>query len=99
MKIALFRESRTGETRVALTPDAVKTLVGDGWDVVVQRGAGERAHFTDDAYVAVGADDRRTRPSGDVNLRVNPPTLAEVAEVPEGRSTSPSCRRCWPRTS
>ena len=55
MKIALFKESRTGETRVALTPDAVKNLVGDGWDVVVQRGAGERAHFIDATYEAAGA--------------------------------------------
>ncbi len=40
MKIAVFKESRAGETRVALTPDAVKSLVAEGWDVVVQRGAG-----------------------------------------------------------
>jgi NAD(P) transhydrogenase subunit alpha len=83
MKIALFKESRTGETRVALTPDAVKTLVGDGWDVVVQRGAGERAHFTDTAYQAVGASIAED-PSGEVNLRVNPPTLEEAAKLPEG---------------
>ncbi|NNN01517.1 MAG: NAD(P)(+) transhydrogenase (Re/Si-specific) subunit alpha, partial [Acidimicrobiaceae bacterium] len=50
MKIALLKESRTGETRVALTPDAVKSLVGDGWDVVVERGAGERSHFVDATY-------------------------------------------------
>jgi len=83
MKIALFKESRAGETRVALTPDAVKALVSDGWDVVVQRGAGERAHFTDAAYQAVGAS-IADAPSGDVNLRVNPPTLDEAGQLPEG---------------
>ncbi len=83
MKIALYKESRAGETRVALTPDAVKTLVSDGWDVVVQSGAGDSAHFTDDAYRAVGAT-VVDAPSGDVNLRVNPPTLEEVARLPEG---------------
>jgi len=82
MKIALHRESRAGETRVALTPDAVKTLVTDGWEVEVQRGAGVRAHFSDDAYVAVGAAIVDS-PAGDVNLRVNPPTLDEVANLPE----------------
>ena len=61
MKIALHRESRAGETRVALTPDAVKTLVNDGWEVEVQRGAGIRAHFTDDAYLAVGLEGERGR--------------------------------------
>ena len=83
MKIALYKESRAGETRVALTPDAVKSLVGDGWEVVVQRGAGAVAHFTDDAYEAVGATiadapSRRRQPAR------NPPTLDEVAQLPEG---------------
>jgi NAD(P) transhydrogenase subunit alpha len=83
MKISLFRESRAGETRVALTPDAVKALVGDGWSVEVQRGAGALAHFTDDAYSQVGATIVDS-PAGDVNLRVNAPTLDEVARLPEG---------------
>ena len=83
MKISLYRESRAGETRVALTPDAVKTLVADGWTVEVQRGAGALAHFSDDAYSQVGAVIVDS-PSGDVNLRVNPPTLSEVAALPEG---------------
>ena len=83
MKIALFNESRAGETRVALTPEAVKTLVNDGWDVLVQHGAGERAHFTDEAYAAVGAS-VVDAPAGDLNLRVNPPTLDEASLLPEG---------------
>lgn len=82
-KIALYRESRAGETRVALTPEAVKSLVGDGWAVVVQRDAGERAHFTDATYVAAGATIEET-PTGDVNLRVNPPTVEEAQQLPEG---------------
>jgi len=83
MKIALFKESRAGETRVALTPDAVKTLVGEGWDVVVQHGAGTSAHFSDETYVAAGAT-VTDAPSGDINLRVNPPTIEEIALLPEG---------------
>jgi NAD(P) transhydrogenase subunit alpha len=83
MKIALFKESRAGETRVALTPDAVKALVSEGWEVVVQHGAGTSAHFIDEAYVTVGAT-VSDAPSGDVNLRVNPPTIEEIALLPEG---------------
>ena len=83
MKIALFKESRPGETRVALTPDAVKTLTADGWQVAVERGAGALAHFSDDAYVAAGAQIVDVA-QGDLNLRVNPPTLEEVARLPEG---------------
>jgi NAD(P) transhydrogenase subunit alpha len=83
MKIALFKESRAGETRVALTPDAVKTLVSEGWEVVVQHGAGTSAHFSDETYVTAGAT-VSDAPSGDVNLRVNPPTIEEIARLPEG---------------
>lgn len=83
MKIALYKESRAGETRVALTPDAVKTLVTDGWEVLVQRGAGERAHFTDATYSAVGASVVDS-PSGELNLRVNPPTVDEARQLLEG---------------
>lgn len=83
MKISLFKESRPGETRVALTPDAVKTLVNDGWDVEVERNAGALAHFTDEAYVAAGAT-IVDHAAGDVNLRVNAPLLEEVARLPIG---------------
>ena len=68
---------------MALTPDAVKTLVADGWTVEVQRGAGALAHFSDDAYAQVGATIVDAM-SGDVTLRVNPPTLDEVAALREG---------------
>jgi NAD(P) transhydrogenase subunit alpha len=83
VKIALFQESRPGETRVALTPDAVKMFVTDGWQVEVERGAGHLAHFTDEAYQAVGATIVEAA-SGDLNLRVNTPSLDEVARLPEG---------------
>jgi H+-translocating NAD(P) transhydrogenase subunit alpha len=83
MKIALYKESRSGETRVALTPDAVKALVADGWQVLVQRGAGITAHFGDEAYEAVGASIVDS-PSGDVNVRVNPPTAQEAEALSEG---------------
>ena len=68
---------------MALTPDAAKTLASDGWVVEVQRGAGVRAHYTDEAYQAVGAV-IVDAPSGEVNLRVNPPTVAEAGQLPEG---------------
>jgi NAD(P) transhydrogenase subunit alpha len=83
VKIALFKESRPGETRVALTPDAVKAFVADGWQVEVERGAGHLAHFSDDTYQAAGATIVDAA-SGDVNLRVNAPSLDEVARLLEG---------------
>jgi H+-translocating NAD(P) transhydrogenase subunit alpha len=83
MKVVLARESRSGETRVGLTPEAVGALVKDGFTVVVATGAGEAAHFTDEAYRAAGAsiaDD----PAGDVTIRVNAPTVDEARALPDG---------------
>jgi len=53
--IGVLKETAAGEMRVALVPDAVKTLVGDGLEVVVQAGAGEAAGFPDATYTEKGA--------------------------------------------
>ena len=55
MKLAVPTETRPGERRVALVPDVVKKLVGAGWEVCVQSGAGTEAAFTDAAYTEAGA--------------------------------------------
>ena len=83
MKIALVRESRPGETRVGLTPDAVKALVADGWDVDVERDAGLLAHYTNDSYEAVGAH-IVDEALGDVTIRVNAPSVEEAHRLKEG---------------
>src|ERR1700684_3963968 len=83
MKIALFKESRPGETRVALTPDAVKSLVGDGWQVEVERGAGDLAHFSDESFQTAGATIVE-QASGEVNLRVTAPSVEEASRLSEG---------------
>ena len=55
MKIAVPREIRAGETRVALDPDATKKLVALGLEVTLEAGAGEAASFPDQAYLDAGA--------------------------------------------
>jgi NAD(P) transhydrogenase subunit alpha len=54
MKVAVPRETAAGERRVALVPESVKRL-GDGFEVVVERGAGVEAGFPDEEYGAAGA--------------------------------------------
>ncbi len=49
------KETASGERRVALVPDVVKSLVGLGPEVIVQSGAGLQAGFEDAAYEAAGA--------------------------------------------
>ena len=55
VKLAVPTETRPGERRVALVPDVVKKLVGAGWEVCVQAGAGTEAAFSDSAYTEAGA--------------------------------------------
>jgi NAD(P) transhydrogenase subunit alpha len=56
MKIGVISADSTTESRVALTPDAVKKLRKLGFKVVVQSGAGLAAYYTDDSYQTAGAD-------------------------------------------
>ena len=53
--VGVVAESIAGETRVAATPETVGKLIGLGYEVVVEKGAGEAASFTDEAYVEAGA--------------------------------------------
>jgi proton-translocating NAD(P)+ transhydrogenase subunit alpha len=54
MLIGVPREIASGERRVALVPEVVSPLTRAGHQVAVERDAGLRAGFTDDAYRAVG---------------------------------------------
>lgn len=55
MRVAVPKEMRPGETRVALVPESVKRLVRAGFTICVEPGAGERAHFSDRAFADAGA--------------------------------------------
>jgi H+-translocating NAD(P) transhydrogenase subunit alpha len=55
VKIAVPRETAPGETRVALTPQAVTALIADGAEVLVESGAGEGSFISDAAYTEAGA--------------------------------------------
>ena len=55
MKIAVLRETASGETRVAATPETVKKFIGLGADLYVESGAGENASISDADYEAAGA--------------------------------------------
>lgn len=55
MKLAVIRERRDAEKRVAASPETVKKLIGLGFAVVVEAGAGTGASIPDDAFEAAGA--------------------------------------------
>ncbi|MCZ4280859.1 Re/Si-specific NAD(P)(+) transhydrogenase subunit alpha [Kiloniella laminariae] len=55
MRIAIPKERRPHETRVAASPETVKKLVNLGCEVVIEKGAGTAASFTDMAFKDAGA--------------------------------------------
>ena len=56
MKIGVISADSASESRVALTPDAVKKLRKLGFEVVIQSGAGQAAYYADALYQVAGAD-------------------------------------------
>ena len=86
MRIGIPIESRPGERLVAATPKTVGQLVGLGYEVVVERGAGDAATFRTEAYEAAGAavGDAADVWLSDVVAKVNPPTDAELASLRPG---------------
>ena len=87
MKVAIPKERRAGETRVAATPESIKKLRALKVDVQVESGAGGPAGITDAAYEAVGAtvapDLGALYADADVVLKVQRPLAAGEGEVDE----------------
>jgi NAD(P) transhydrogenase subunit alpha len=88
VRVAVARECREGETRVAVTPEAVQRLVRAGHEVQVEAGAGWAGGFPDEAYAKAGArveaDRAKALAGADVVARVQPPSVAEAEDVPAG---------------
>jgi NAD(P) transhydrogenase subunit alpha len=86
MLIAVVAETAGRETRVAATPKTVQQLISLGYEVLVEAGAGARSAFPDAAYVAAGArlGGRDEAWSGDVVVKVNGPSTAEIGLLREG---------------
>ena len=79
MKIAVPKERSPGETRVAISPDVVKKLVGFGFDVTVEKGAGVESNMSDanykDAGATIAADEASAIGDADVVIKVQRPLL------------------------
>src|SRR5580765_6605164 len=86
MRIGVVAETQPGETRVAATPKTVEQLRGLGYEVVIESGAGLASSFADDAYAAAGATigSRADVWRADVVLKVNAPSVDEIAALAEG---------------
>ncbi|SMH52332.1 Re/Si-specific NAD(P)(+) transhydrogenase subunit alpha [Azospirillum agricola] len=80
MKVAIPKERRAGELRVAASPETVKKLKGLGLDVVVESGAGLGSSIPDAAFAAAGAtiaaDAASALGDADIVLKVQRPLLS-----------------------
>ncbi|HVY17743.1 MAG TPA: Re/Si-specific NAD(P)(+) transhydrogenase subunit alpha [Rhodopila sp.] len=88
MRLAVLKERRTAETRVAATPETVKKLVGLGLTVAVESGAGAQASISDQDFSGAGAE---IAPGAEAALSgagivftVRMPDAAERALIPQG---------------
>lgn len=83
MKIAVLKERRPHERRVAATPETVKKLCALGYEVAVEAGAGLTAACTDAAYATAGAKVgslAETAADADIVIKVQRPLAAGEGE-------------------
>ncbi|MDT0554888.1 alanine dehydrogenase [Patiriisocius hiemis] len=79
--IGIPKEAYFQEKRICLTPDAVAAIVANGHRVLIEKGAGTEAGFSDDAYNTAGAtltNDTKKVFECPMILKVEPPTLEEL---------------------
>jgi NAD(P) transhydrogenase subunit alpha len=88
MKIAVLKERRSGEKRVAISPEVAGKLIALGFDVSVEKGAGESASFFDEAYKTTGASIAESaaaaQKSAAIVLKVQGPDASEAADMAKG---------------
>ena len=88
MRVAVLKEARPAENRVALVPIGVKALVKRGLTITVQSGAGETSGISDLIYREAGAEiatnAQDTLKDAEVVLVVNPPPSNELDFLSEG---------------
>ena len=87
MKVAVVKERRAFEHRVAASPDTVKRMIGMGLQVVVESGAGEGAWFGDAAFAEAGAsiaaDEATALGDADIVLKVQRPLIGGEGGIDE----------------
>ncbi len=88
MKLAILKETRAGETRVAATPESVKKYIELGIEVMVEKSAGAAASFSDALYAEVGAQIAETAAEAsldaDILIKVQRPSTDELKYIGNG---------------
>jgi NAD(P) transhydrogenase subunit alpha len=87
VRIAVARETRDGETRVALVPELVGKLTGLGYEVAVEPGAGAGALIPDEEYAEAGALVEADVSTADVVVSVQPLDIGTIRRLKQGAAT------------
>ena len=89
MRIAVPKEIREGEKRVALVPDIISKLTRLGYEVVIESGAGTHSQATDGDFKSAGASvvNGDVLKDADVVLSVSPLTPAQMSSLKKGALT------------
>uniref|UniRef100_A0A8C1IDZ6 proton-translocating NAD(P)(+) transhydrogenase n=1 Tax=Cyprinus carpio TaxID=7962 RepID=A0A8C1IDZ6_CYPCA len=90
LTVGVPKEIFQNERRVAISPAGVEALIKQGFNVVVESGAGESAKFSDDMYTNAGATIRDVKDvfASDVLLKVRAPMLNSALGVHEAELMS-----------
>ncbi|MFM7660460.1 MAG: Re/Si-specific NAD(P)(+) transhydrogenase subunit alpha [Betaproteobacteria bacterium] len=90
MLIGVPREIYPGEKRVATVPDVVSKLIKLGFEVQIERGAGELADLSDAAFIEAGAsiaaDAQALWHASDIIFKVRPPAPEELPLMRSGQT-------------
>ncbi len=89
MRIAVPKEIREGEKRVALVPDIINKLTRLGYEVSIESGAGTHSQATDEDFKSAGASvvNGDVLKDADVVLSVSPLTPAQMSSLKNGALT------------
>ena len=89
MRIAVPKEIRSGEKRVALVPDMISKLTKSGHQVVIESGAGVAAEYSDKQFIEAGAEVKSgdVLAGSDVILSVQPLTPSQIKSIKKGALT------------
>lgn len=84
--IGIPNELEKGENRICLTPESVHILVSMGHEVLLQRGAGGNAHYTDHEYADAGATIAETIEEvyvSDIIIKATSVTMGDIVYMHE----------------
>jgi NAD(P) transhydrogenase subunit alpha len=89
MRIAVPKEIKPGEKRVALVPDIISKLIKSGHEVVIESGAGVAAEYSDKQFIDAGAEIKSgdVLSNSDVILSVQPLTPSQIKSLKKGALT------------